>query len=204
MQRACIALLVLFCLGAGGCTTAPPSEPDDLCAIFDEKDGWHTAARSAEKRWGAPLAIPMAIMYQESSFHAKAKPPVRWFLGFIPLGRGSSAYGYSQAQSPAWNDYQNESGNAWSDRDDFADAMDFVQWYIDKTHRLNGVAKTDAYALYLNYHEGWGGYRRGSYRHNRALIGIAHKVEARAARYGKQYASCRKRLSRGWLRRVFD
>ena len=204
MPNTCAVLLVLLCMALEGCTTAPPHEPDDLCAIFGEKRAWYTAARDAEKRWGAPLAIPMAIMYQESGFRAKARPPIRWFLGIIPIGRGSSAYGYSQAQSPAWGDYQRESGNGWSDRDDFADAMDFVQWYIDKTQRMNGVAKTDAYALYLNYHEGWGGYRRGSYRGNSALIGVAHKVEARAARYGQQYAGCRKRLSRSWLRRVFE
>jgi hypothetical protein len=37
--------------------------------------------------------VQMAIMKQESAFVADARPPRDWFLGFIPLGRPSSAYG---------------------------------------------------------------------------------------------------------------
>lgn len=198
-----ILLLLLIC-AVGGCATQAPRNPDDLCSVFRQNRSWHNAARDAEERWGAPLSLPMAIMYQESAFKAGARPPMRYFLGFIPRGRGSSAFGYSQAQTPAWKDYQKESGNGWSDRDDFADAMDFIQWYIDKSHRLNGVAKSDAVAQYLNYHEGWGGYRRGSYRSKDWLQSVARKVAAREQRYAQQYAGCSKDLERGWLRRLFS
>ena len=72
------------------------------------------------------------------------------------------------------------------------------------TYAQTTKAKTDTYAQYLNYHEGWGGYRRGSYR-NKAWLGpVARKVEARAARYGAQYAGCHNELERGWLRRLFS
>jgi hypothetical protein len=204
LQRAMLPGLLLAVLLVTGCASGPPREPDDLCAIFREKPDWHEAAQDSEKRWGAPLGIPMAFLYQESGFRAKARPPMHWFLGFIPVGRGSSAYGFSQAQTPAWKEYQQESGNGWSDRDEFADAMDFVQWYIDKTQRLNRVSKTDAYDQYLNYHEGWGGYRRSSYRGKPQLVALARKVETRAARYQKQYAGCREELQRGWFERLFD
>ena len=197
-------LLLVALLAIGGCSASTPRNTDDICALFSEKRGWHTAAREASGRWGAPLQVPMAIIYQESRFRATARPPMRYFLGFIPLGRDSSAFGYAQEQTPAWKDYQRETGNGWSDRDDFSDSIDFVQWYIDKSYRVNGVAKTDTYAQYLNYHEGWGGYRRGSYR-NKAWLGpVARKVEARAARYGAQYAGCHNELERGWLRRLFS
>jgi len=125
-----LALLVPVLLSYG-CATAPPEEPDNICEIFREKEDWHDASVSASKRWGGPVHLPMAIMYQESAFREDARPPMRYFLGFIPTGRGSSAYGYSQAQTPAWSDYQRESGNSWADRDDFEDAVDFVQWYMD-------------------------------------------------------------------------
>lgn len=194
--------LLAICVLLAGCAGGPPRNPDDLCAIFEEKPAWHDAAREASERWGAPVHIPMAILYQESAFRAKAKPPMRWFL-FIPYGRGSSAYGFAQAQTPAWDDYREATGNGWADRDDFDDAVDFVQWYMNRSQRLNRTPKTDAFAQYLNYHEGWGGYRRGSYRGKGDLLAVARKVEARAARYGRQYAGCRAELERGWLGRLF-
>jgi hypothetical protein len=203
-RRPGLALILLAGLLTGGCASAPPRNPDDLCAIFHEKPAWHEASVDAAERWGAPVSVPMAIMFQESGFQARARPPMRYLFGFIPLGRGSSAYGYSQAQSPAWDDYREQSGNGWADRNDFADAVDFVQWYIDKSHRLNGIARTDAYRLYLSYHEGWGGYRRGTYRDKQWLVATARKVEARAARYDRQYAGCRAELERGGWFDWFD
>lgn len=202
-RRAPVALL-LACALLGGCASAPPRDSDDICAIFRDNRDWYEAAADAQRRWGAPIPVPMAILHQESGYRAKARPPMRWFLGFIPLGRGSSAYGFSQAKTPTWNDYQRESGNGWADRDDFGDAMDFVQWYIDKSYRLNGVAKHDALRQYLNYHEGWSGYRRGSYRGNAPLLAVAHRVEQRAQRYAAQLPQCREELDRGWLRRIFS
>lgn len=195
-------ILISVVVFAAGCASSPPRQPDDLCKIFEEKRDWYKAAKSASKRWGAPIPVPMAIMYQESSFQAKARPPRRYFLGFIPFGRVSSAYGYSQAKTPSWEDYQRESGNHWADRDNFADAMDFLQWYISKSHRVNGVSKADAYRQYLNYHEGWTGYRRGNYRQKQWLLATARKVDARAKRYAGQYKRCKKDLNRGWLWRL--
>lgn len=92
---------------------------------------------------------------RESSFVHDAQPPMQYFL-FIPTGRASSAYGYAQVKDETWADYQRETGNGWSDRDDFADAIDFMGWYTHKAQRLNGTSKWDAYGQYLNYHEGWG------------------------------------------------
>lgn len=201
-RHAAVAAVLLAGALLGGCASGPPRNPEDICAIFRENRDWYEAADAATERWGAPIPVPMAILYQESGFRAEARPPMRYFLGFIPLGRASSAFGFAQAKTPTWDDYQRESGNGWADRDDFGDAMDFVQWYIDKSHRANGVAKTDAFALYLNYHEGWGGYRRASYRGNDSLLASARRVEQRAQRYAAQLRDCREDLDRGWLRRL--
>ena len=131
----------------------------------------------------------MAMMYQESSFRYDAQPPMRYFL-FIPLGRPSSAYGFAQVKDETWADYQRETGNRWADRDDFADAIDFMGWYTAKAQKVNGVSKWDAYRQYLNYHEGWGGYRRGTYKQKAWLMRTAQKVEARSQRYAAQYRQC--------------
>ena len=94
---------------------------------------------------------------------------MQYFLWIIPTGRASSAYGYSQAKTMTWSDYIRESKNSGADRDDFDDAIDFMGWFAYKTHKINGVSKWDAYGQYLNYHEGWGGYKRGTYKKKKWL-----------------------------------
>ncbi|MBH3956766.1 hypothetical protein I5R29_29880, partial [Pseudomonas aeruginosa] len=91
-------------LALAGCATKPPANPDNLCEIFREKPKWHEAALKMQQRWGAPVQVPMAMMYQESSFKHDALPPRYYFLGFIPWGRVSSAYGYAQAKDETWAD----------------------------------------------------------------------------------------------------
>ncbi|RUO79038.1 hypothetical protein [Pseudidiomarina taiwanensis] len=196
------SLTGVILLSLAGCATAPPREPENLCEIFREKDDWYDAAADMREKWGVPIQVPMAIMYQESSFKHDAKPPKDYILWVIPWGRVSSAYGYSQAKTLTWEDYQRETGNSWASRDDFEDAIDFMGWFISKTHQVNGVSKWDAYAQYLNYHEGWGGYRRQTYRDKQWLMTTAGRVKERASRYGSQLRSCEEELQRGWLSRL--
>ncbi len=184
------------------CAVSPPQKPDDLCHLFQEKRQWYRAAKAAEKRWGTPIHVLMAIMYQESSFQAKVRPPMRYFLGIIPLGRLSSAYGYSQAKSPTWRDYQRDTGRRGADRTDFDDAIDFIGWFTAKANKLNGVSRWDTYNLYLNYHEGWGGFSRGTYHQKKWLKKVAKQVEKRANLYANQLKQCRVELNRGWLSRL--
>ncbi len=198
----CLVVLLGSTLLVAGCAS-PPAQPNNICDIFTEKRSWYKAARSSSKRWGGPLTVPMAIMYQESGFRHDAKPPMRFFLGIIPYGRASSAYGYAQVKTGTWGDYQKDGGSMFSDRDDFGDAIDFVFWYMDKSQKRNGVSKWDAYNQYLNYHEGHGGFARGSYKNKAWLKGVARKVERRSKTYGAQYSQCKKRLEGGWLRRLF-
>ena len=181
------------------CNSNPPAKPENICEIFKENDDWYDAALAAKEKWGVPVQIPMAIMYQESSFRSDAEPPLKYFLGFIPVGRTSTAYGYSQAKTMTWKDYERETGNTWSSRDDFDDAMDFMGWFIHKTNKINKVSKWDAYSQYLNYHEGWGGYRKKTYNKKKWLIKTAKKVELRAKRYGTQYKICKDELDSSWF-----
>ncbi|MDX1706109.1 hypothetical protein [Pseudidiomarina sp.] len=186
-----------------GCSTAPPQKPDDLCEVFFEKRDWYDAANRMSKKYGVPIQVPMAMMYQESSFKHDAKPPRDYILWVIPWGRVSSAYGYSQAKTPTWADYQRETGNNWASRDSFDDAIDFMGWFIAKSAKVNGVSKWDAYAQYLNYHEGWGGYRRQTYLKKPWLIKVARRVKQRAGTYGAQLRGCEEDLQRSWLWHIF-
>lgn len=184
-----------------GCASAPPKNPENICEIFEERRDWFEAAQASTERWGAPVHIPMAIMYQESSFKSDAAPPMEYFLWIIPIGRASDAYGYAQAKTPVWGEYVDAAGSFFSDRDDFEDAVDFIGWYMNRSSRINKVSKWNAYAQYLNYHEGHGGYRRGSYHKKPWLKKVAKKVEARAKRYSEQYWGCKEDLQRNWLMR---
>lgn len=184
-----------------GCISAPPAKPQDICAIFDDKPEWHEPAVEASTQWGSSIPVMMSIMYQESQFVADAQPEFRWFL-FIPLGRPSSAYGYPQAKDETWDWYEESAGRHFADRDQFADAIDFIGWYNAQSYSRNRIRRNDAYNLYLAYHEGHGGFSRATYRGKQWLINTAHKVSSRAATYDRQYAHCRKRLldaDKGWF-----
>ena len=194
---------LVLCFVLSSCTTSPPQNPENLCKIFEEHRDWYFAAKDARSRWGVPIHVPMSMMYQESSFKADALPPKDYLLGFIPWGRVSSAYGYSQAKTPTWDDYIRETDNSGADRDDFDDAIDFMGWFIYKTHKINKVSKWNAYGQYLNYHEGWGGYRRKTYNKKAWLVKVARKVDRRAKRYSQQLKGCEADLNKGWLQRLF-
>jgi hypothetical protein len=183
-----------------GCAS-PPDHPGDACSIFSEKRSWYRAAKRSYGKWGVPEAVQLAVIYKESSFRHDAKPPRTRFLWIFPGPRPSSAYGYGQALDGTWAVYQRRTGNHGADRDDFGDVVDFIGWYGDQIHRRTGIAKDDAYRLYLAYHEGPGGYSRGTHRSKKWLLGAARKVDARAHLYQVQLGSCRKRLDRKrfWL-----
>ena len=197
LLSACSVVLLL-----AGCSTYQPRNVNNVCSIFRGETSWYEDAVDANKKWGTPIWVMMAIMHQESRFVEKAKPKRHWFLGIIPLPRSSSAYGYSQAQDPAWEEYKRSTGHHFADRDDFDDAIDFIGWYTHGTQRLLGISKWDAYHQYLAYHEGRGGYRQGSWRKKGWLINTANKVKSQSAVYNRQLQGCKKELDDeidGWF-----
>jgi hypothetical protein len=174
--------------------TSVPSDINNVCNVFENDDDWYHHARAAEKRWGAPVPVMMAIMRRESGFRDDAKPDRRWLLGFIPLGRPSSAYGYAQALDGTWEMYQKATDNGWADRDDFADAIDFIGWYMNVSKQKLKFKANDAYRHALAYHEGWTGYANDSYKSKSTVRAYAQGVQATAARYTRQLSGCRKSL----------
>lgn len=189
-----ISFLVL--LGAAvltGCTSTPPQSQGDLCAIFDQYPEWYDAARRSEENWGTPPHILMSFVKQESAFVSRAKPPRNWFL-FIPIGRASSAEGYAQAQDEAWDEYQDENGGLFKSRADIKDALDFIGWYNHLSNESLGISKWDPKQMYLAYHEGRGGYARGSYNAKPEIVQLADRVDWQAREYGAQLQQCEDRF----------
>ncbi|MGI9431485.1 MAG: hypothetical protein ACR2PQ_04690 [Myxococcota bacterium] len=173
-----------------GCAQGPLSNPDDLCQVFAERPAWRDAAGATRERWGVPESVQLAIVYQESRFRRDARPPRRRFLGFIPLSRPSSAYGFGQALDGTWREYVRDTGQERARRSHFPDVADFIGWYAERAQRRAAVSPTDPYQLYLVYHEGVTGFRERRFEEKPWLLDVARKVESRAATYGLQQRLC--------------
>ena len=200
VNRSRHTIVVFALLMIVGCATSPPQQVGNVCDIFREKSGWHSDAKESRARWGVPISVSMAFMYQESRFIATAKPPRKKIFGVIPGPRPSDSYGYSQAKESTWDWYQRSTGNYGADRDDFGDATDFIGWYNNVSHKELGISKQDAFRLYLAYHEGHGGYRKQSYRSKDWLIDVARKVDRQAQQYNSQLQGCGEELEpRSWF-----
>jgi hypothetical protein len=189
---------IVLALTSMACAARAPRNIDHTCAIFDERRGWYRDAKKSYERWGVPIHVQLAIIHQESRFRAKAKPPRRRILWVFPGPRPSTAEGYTQALTTTWKEYAKDAGNWGADRDDFGDATDFVGWYCARSAREAGIAKSDAFHLYLAYHEGNGGFRRGTYRRKTWLMNVAREVQARADRYQRQLTVCEDRFQPRW------
>ena len=193
MKYSTILLAVLILAACSGGRSDPPRNLDNACSMLKERKGWSKDLKAMEHNWGVPREVILATIYHESRFVAKARTPRKYSLGVIPMGRQSSAYGYSQALDGTWDWYKRETGKRLARRDRFGDAVDFMGWYMTVTQKKTGVAKSDAFNQYLAYHQGHTGYNRGSYKGKTWLVNVASKVRERAAMYGNQLATCRRR-----------
>jgi hypothetical protein len=190
--------LALFAMVAllGACSghDKPPSSVVDACRMQSERPQWFKAMRRTEAKWGVPVSVQLATIARESSFEADARPTRRIGSGiFSREVPRSSAYGYAQALDGTWDDYRRDTGRRGADRDDFADASDFIGWYMHGANRVNGVSLSDTYNQYLAYHEGKAGFARGTHRKKAWLPPVARDVEAWATLYEAQLRSCPQR-----------
>jgi len=187
LRATALLLLVASC---GGGEYSAPRNLDDACAIVAERPEYLVAMRRTERRWGVPVHVQMATIYQESKFIGDARTPFKYALGVIPMGRQSSAYGYSQALDGTWEEYKAETGNRFAKRDNIRDATDFMGWYMSKSRENLGIDPTDARNHYFAYHEGRTGYSRGSHNDKAWLIRVGEDVGRRAQLYQIQLAGC--------------
>ncbi|QCO55776.1 lytic transglycosylase [Pseudorhodobacter turbinis] len=193
MSRFLRASVLMLLLGScGGGNFSAPRDLDNACSIARERPQYYRAMKATERKWGVPVHVQMATIHQESKFIGDAKTPHKWALGIIPLGRQSSAYGYSQALDGTWDEYREKQRRGSARRDRISDATDFMGWYMDQSEKDLGLSKWDARAHYLAYHEGRTGYARGTYRSKPWLLLVSQKVADRAAQYRAQLVSCGK------------
>ncbi|MBU3260176.1 lytic transglycosylase [Roseovarius sp. PS-C2] len=193
MSRTLRAVMILFLVascGMGGRSGSPPGNLDNACAILAERPQYKRAFRATERRWGIPVHVQMATIHQESKFDGNARTPFRYVLGVIPMGRQSSAYGYSQALDGTWDEYKRDTRRFSARRNDIDDATDFMGWYMAKSYERLGIPLHDARNQYLAYHEGRTGFSRGSYNAKPWLLRVSANVEERSRLYQAQLMSC--------------
>jgi hypothetical protein len=186
--RPALYSLLLFALA--GCATngRPPTNQANACAILDEKRGWENHVFDAARKWDVSPGTILAFMRQESGFRQDARPVDR--NGKLL----SSAYGYSQALDGTWAQYERDQGGG--KRKSFEDSADFIGWYLDLVSKQASIAKDNPRNLYLAYHEGPAGYRRGSYSGKAWLMPVAARVASNAATYDDQLRGCERRQMR--------
>lgn len=195
MRRYALLAIFLIVSSCSGGPDKPPSTVADACRMQAERPHWFRAMHATEARWGVPVAVQLATISRESSFQHDARPMRRvgsWiFARNVPR---SSAYGYAQAIDSTWDWYLSDTGRRRADRTDFADASDFIGWYMNRNSRVTGIARNDAYNQYLAYHEGAAGYARGTHHRKAWLPAVARDVQQWAYRYDRQLSACPLRL----------
>jgi len=169
-----------------------PRNLDNACSILDQRRSFFPAFMAAKRKYGVPVSVQMAIIWQESKFKSKAKTPRKYRFGLIPAGRQSSAYGYAQVLDGTWKEYKATAGRWAASRTNIRDSADFMGWYMTQSRRKLGISMSDTRNQYLAYHEGRTGYRRGSYKSKQWLLRIAKNLENRAKMYNGQLRRCRK------------
>jgi hypothetical protein len=197
-NRTLLLLGVTSCVVLPGCSMLPSfetpiqnSQKSNICSILKAEPEWRTAGMKSWKKWGTPIWTQLAIVKQESSFKAHARPPLKYFLNTIPTGRASTAYGYSQALDGTWRHYKRATGKRFVSRSDISDSLDFIGWYNHQASKRTGISLRDARNVYLAYHEGPGGFNKKTYRKKRWLMNVANKVQRNAVMYKRQFKQCR-------------
>ena len=194
MSKTLRAMIIVLLVGScGGSQTSAPRNLDNACTLLKERPEYLKAFRAVERKWGVPMHVQMATIHQESKFVGDARTPFKYVLGVIPMGRQSSAYGYSQALDATWDEYRKDQNRRTAKRDRIKDASDFMGWYMNQSRDRNGIPLTNARNQYLAYHEGHSGFRRASYNRKSWLVAVAGKVESRSLMYEQQIAGCRLR-----------
>ena len=191
LLRTSILLLLVAACGSGNYSA--PRNLDNACSIVKQRPKYLKAMKRSARKWGVPVHVQMAVIYQESKFIGNNRTPIQYIAGVIPMGRQSSAYGYAQALDATWKEYQRAEGGRGAKRDDIGDATDFMGWYMVQTREHTGIALNDARNQYLAYHEGRNGYLRGTYNGKAWLVRIADEVASRASTYQSQLSRCSRR-----------
>ena len=167
-----------------------PKNQENACSILEQKKRWRSALKKTARKWGVSPGMQLAFIKTESNFRPTARTQRKYFLGLFPSGRISSAYGYSQALDGTWKEYKKSTGNRSHRRSNFAHSTNFIGWYVNKSNRLLGISKNNAYLQYLAYHQGQAGFKTGAYKSKVGLLKVAKKTANNKKIFDGQLKKC--------------
>ena len=185
-----VLVLAILLVTSCGIFNRMPTSQSNACDLLDHKGSWRRSVKATYEKWGVLPSLQLAFIKTESNFRARAKTPRKYFLGIIPSGRISSAYGYAQALNGTWDWYRKDTGNRSASRTNFSDSTDFIGWYVNKTHEKLKISRSNVYHQYLAYHQGHAGYASGRYKSSDALKAVASRTAENAQLFKQQLAKC--------------
>ena len=202
MHKKIKILITSFAILIGGCSTSrhdyeskTTSFPNDACKMLKENNDWKDAVIDSYEKWGTPISVQLAFVRQESSFRHNARPIRKNKKYETGVNYSSTAYGYSQAINGTWADYKNRTKQYHRMRESFRDAVDFIGWYNYNSRSILQLSSTDAYSLYLSYHEGWSGFKNKTYDKKGFLKKAGWKVNKWSHKYSEQLNECKLKRS---------
>ena len=183
-------ILLIFFSASCGMRPSVPSNQENACQIIKFRNSWIRAINKTYKKYGISAGMQLSFILTESNFRPRAKTSRKYFLGLLPSGRLSSAFGYAQVIDSTWEWYQKSSGNRFSSRTSFADSVDFIGWYANQSESKLGISKSDVYNQYLAYHQGHKGFSLGKFKDKPNLINAAKTTEKNAKKFNRQLRHC--------------
>lgn len=186
MRNLCLLSFLLL----SGCAKVEPRDYDKrICHVVSSNWGWSSAIHKTSKRYGISPGLILSVIYHESTFQKDARPPREMLYGVIPW-RTSSAYGYGQIKKETWDWYLQSNPGLFQSRTHFSDTVNFIGWYYQLFQKKAKDRTYLARDFYFAYHEGLGGYERGSYEGKESLIKKANAVALRAEVYDQALKDC--------------
>ena len=146
--------------------TPSQQEVADACLLLKQNRPWHEALRDTARNWGAPMGFQLAVIKQESSFDgerpaASRRPPMvrarRRRTRVIGQGLQPGA------RIPRGRCTRRRPATGAPAATTSATSSDFIGWYFSTTGKRTGLGQFDYKGHYLAYHEGAGGYLKGTW-----------------------------------------
>ena len=73
-----IIMIFAISISLVGCSVINPSVPrnqNNACSILEEHRSWKRHLKRSKRKWGIPVEVQMAVIWKESNFRSRVKPP---------------------------------------------------------------------------------------------------------------------------------